>query len=614
MRSIAGILLVLALLAAPAAAVPLQSLWPELKLRLEPDGSRDELRIVDARGKVVLDHVQGVYASGGYAVLQTGKGWGVMRADGRMLVTPEHGRVEDHPQYRLFEVCKDRGQGCGLVDHDGRPVLPLQYEHIAGMLEKEGPWEVGRDGRSGVFDPAARRWLLEQAYSDVVIAAGLILARVGEEQPWQVFDRAGVALAVPPSRHWKIWVDGNRVVGDGMYDPSGRKLVPPDRYARIVPGGASARVYRDDAMVGLIDAQGRERVPPQYEFIREADGGYQGWLVFGVAGADGRGRRTGVMDASGKVLVPARWKYVEVDLVGSADKASSTPVFIVGDGDRVGVLDASGRELFAPRFGAAPRLVSGALYEIEENGRHGICDFVSGQCPLPPRFDSMRRIDDSSAGHELYVVARDGRFGLYSASGQEVVPLQFEAMDSATGSGYGDDLAVAATRRGERQSLRLRLQDGQWRAQADAGDGPGLGEPYDGHPLARLRQPAVVERYLPEGLTEDAAIRRAFADGVLREPVYPSLQLTGTYSAYVWLSQFAHSRLGLRANVLRLCREPDGGFRLLLGDGVNTDAKACVATSESLRFDRQPDGALLCRECAALQLPVRWVRRDAAQR
>lgn len=137
-------------------------------------------------------------------------------------------------------------------------------------------------------------------------------------------------------------------------------------------------------------------------------------------------------------------------------------------------------------------------------------------------------------------------------------------------------------------------------AAADALD-EGLHMPYDGHPLAMLLQPPLDARYVPTGLDNEAALRRAVADGTLREAIYPSLQLADD-RAFVWLSQFTGSRLQPLGNTLVRCAAGEG-FRLLL------DSEDCSnAQAPSLHFDAAPGQAVVCRECAALNLPARWER------
>lgn len=144
-------------------------------------------------------------------------------------------------------------------------------------------------------------------------------------------------------------------------------------------------------------------------------------------------------------------------------------------------------------------------------------------------------------------------------------------------------------------------------AEPDQDLAEGLRQPYDGHPLAMLLRPALEARYLPAGLDNEAAIRAAVADGTLREAIYPSLQLADD-RAYVWLSQFAHSRLPLLANTLQRCTAANG-FSLLLQDADCADTRA-----PRLRFDGAAGGEVICRDCAAAGLPQRWqLQRPGAQ-
>ncbi|HAI46128.1 MAG TPA: hypothetical protein DCM50_05395 [Stenotrophomonas sp.] len=137
---------------------------------------------------------------------------------------------------------------------------------------------------------------------------------------------------------------------------------------------------------------------------------------------------------------------------------------------------------------------------------------------------------------------------------------------------------------------------------ADAG--APLDAPYDGNHWAVLVRAGIQARYLPVGLSDARAIRRAVADGTLREAVYPSLQLADDV-AYITTNALSSSTLDRRKNILGLCRQP-GGFRLLLQDTATcTDGGA-----PGLRFEQTAAGGLVCATCAALGWPTRWERHD----
>jgi hypothetical protein len=135
-----------------------------------------------------------------------------------------------------------------------------------------------------------------------------------------------------------------------------------------------------------------------------------------------------------------------------------------------------------------------------------------------------------------------------------------------------------------------------------------LNAPYDGNHWAVLVRARIQARYLPAGLSDDAAIRRAVADGTLREAVYPSVQLADDV-AYLMTNVLTGSTLNRRRNLLALCRQADG-FQLLLDD---TD-RCGNDGARHLRFVQDASGGMVCAACASLGLPTQWERHDRPAR
>lgn len=145
-------------------------------------------------------------------------------------------------------------------------------------------------------------------------------------------------------------------------------------------------------------------------------------------------------------------------------------------------------------------------------------------------------------------------------------------------------------------------------AEAERGEQRDLAQPYDGHPWAMLGRARIEARYLPVGLTDDEAIRRAVEDGTLSEAVYPSLQVSDDVT-YVLLRKFTRSTLNRRRSILALCKQ-EHGFRLLLEEAGRCDA----AVAPDLQFVEQDNGRLWCRNCASVGVPVYWERHDPPPR
>lgn len=578
---------------------------------VQVEKTADQARLLNAKGKVLLEQLDGFYPEGDVALVSRGSLWGAVRADGKVLLQPEYARVDRMDGTSLLQACREDNESCGLVDHNGKVVLPLQNERLAVFDAKRTPWSITREDRTGAYDPKAQRWALPQEYAQLRIGGGFVLARSAKDGDWQVFDEGGKPVpGVPAASDWTPWAEGERVVGSqGVFDTQGRAWVSPGRYSEISGSGQSA-VVQGERGFGLIDAQGNERVVPQYQLIEPLQSEHEGWLRF-VEGESWDERRVGVMDAQGKVLLPARWDGIDLDLADGPAGKDSQLIFRVLKEGRIGALDAGGRELFPAKFESASALDYGSvLYQVSEGERTGVCDFTTGKCPVPVRFD---RVFEYDGGQEpLFVVSLDGRYGLMDAKGNAVTPLKYEKVEeSDAGRGRNGGVRFTVTEKGKRQPLQVQWSAGAWHVSTEPVETTVLHAPYDGHPMASLIRPVIEARYLPADLNDDAAISRAYAEGQLREAQYPSIQLSGS-QAYALFELFPQADRAAHRLSLPHCRQPDG-FRLLISRAA--DASACAEpASAGLSFTDAGDGSVICKECAELKLPVRWVRADPPPR
>ena len=578
---------------------------------VQVEKTEDQARLLNAKGKVVLDQLDGFYPEGDVALVSRGSLWGAVRADGKVLLQPEYARVDRMDGTDLLQACRDDNETCGLVDHNGKVVLPFQNDRFAIFEAERTPWSITRQGLTGAYDPHAQRWVVPQKYAQVRVGGGFVLAKPSEKGDWQVFDAGGKAVpGVPAASDWTLWADAARVVGSqGVFDTKGKAWVPPGRYSDITGLGQSALVQGEGGF-GLIDARGSERVAPQYQLIEPLQSEHEGWLRF-VEGESWDARRVGVMDAQGKVLLPARWDGIDLDLAdGPAGKDSQLIFRVLKDG-RIGALDAGGRELFPARFESASALDYGSvLYQVSEAGHTGVCDFSTGKCPVPVRFD---RVFDYDGGQEpLFVVSLDGRSGFIDAQGNAVTPLKYEKVEeSDVGRGQSGGVRFTVTEKGRRRPLQLRWEAGKWQVSSEPVQSAVLRVPYDGHPMASLIRPVIEARYLPAELADDAAISRAYAEGRLREAQYPSIQLSGP-QAYALMELFPQADRAVHRLTLPRCTRPDG-FRLLIGRSAEA-ADCADPNAPGMTFTVAGDGSAICNECAGLKLPVRWVRADPPPR
>ncbi len=570
-----------------------------------------KIRLLNAQGKVVLDELDRFFPEDDIALIVRGRLWGAVRADGKVLLKPEYRRLDRINDSDLFQVCRQEAEECGLVDRDGKVLVPLQNMNFYLFGSQIKPYLISGPDGAGAYDPEARRWVVPQRYSEMSVGGGFVIAVPPESADWQVFNTEGRPVpGIPAASDWSLWTEAERVVGSqGVFDAQGKAWVPPGRYTKIAGLGQSAVVEGEHGF-GLIGPRGNELAAPRYQLIEPLQSEHEGWLRF-VEGESWDERRVGVMDAQGKVLLPARWDGIDLDLAdGPAGKDSQLIFRVLKDG-RIGALDAGGRELFPAKFESASALDYGSvLYQVSEGERTGVCDFTTGKCPVPVRFDRVFEYDGGP--DPLFVVSLDGRYGLMDAQGNAVTPLKYEKVEESDARrGRDGGVRFTVTEKGKRRPLQVQWSAGAWHVSTEPVETTVLHEPYDGHPMASLIRPVIEARYLPADLNDDAAISRAYAEGRLREAQYPSIQLSGP-QAYALFELFPEADRAAHRLSLPHCRQPDG-FRLLIGRSAET-ADCAEANAPGMNFTVASDGSATCKECAELKLPVRWVRADPPPR
>jgi hypothetical protein len=350
------------------------------------------------------------------AYLQDGS-WGI--ADGRMgvLVPPQ---FDDAPsgsgevmlvRRQGIEDCLDtRGRSVALErcasggpstprpdsspDDGGAPADETRRFYMQNGEGFDGRWltRTRLNEAWGVADDAGRE-ILPARYAAVGLAFdGMIAVRPGEQ--WQIVDMRGRTVfpsrpekLAPFTRDVAIFCDGGHC---GLLHRSGQVLVPP-RYGAISPVSrreATVHVLKPSGeyeSTGIVDAQGRLRVPPDYYDIRPFSDAL--WLA---RDADGRCQ---LLDRSSgqPIAVSARLAgRPEAFHEGLAAVDLRTP-----DGhEAAGYVDARGRIAIEPRFdpGGAEAFIRGAAL-VTKDGKCGMID-RRGAVLMPLDYDHCERTPD----------------------------------------------------------------------------------------------------------------------------------------------------------------------------------------------------------------------------
>lgn len=249
------------------------------------------------------------------------------------------------PRVRMVKV--RIGNRWGVIDHQGRSVLPVRYEEI-GESNRAGI-AVKLDGGWGIIDSRGRMRFPAQ-FKAAKPFSGSVVA-FAEGGLWGFADRNGRTVVAP--RYSQI--SGNTVtIGklNGYVDDNGREILQP------VHGGIS------EFAVGVLLVSDGER----WQFVDKKDGStiVEHRLAesvsrddhglsdakFVVGGGESRQVKWGYIDDRGRIAIEPRF-----DAAGGFDDGRA---WVTVD-DKCGYIDRSGRELTPLRYSHCERFGVGTL-------------------------------------------------------------------------------------------------------------------------------------------------------------------------------------------------------------------------------------------------------------
>lgn len=598
-------------------------------------------------GKLLIQHVLRAYSAGDFIVVSTGDedtatlstaNKGLLSTDGRLVLKPIYDdihignnssalAVKDGDQYALFSI-------------EGEQLTPFKYDDFDVTGSSADFWIAERDGKQGVIDPQSGATIVPLTFKDIDIWRGFIIAGTGyrtkPERRTTVFDGHGKTIAgLKDVKNVDIWHNAGLIVaGTRVVDPaSGKTIVETGRYDSIKPFDTYDIHDRDKSLdnynktkplkaiaivskngkYGAIGADGQVRVPVKYKRVTGLRREKANYLRV-IADTPQADHNVGVIDTHDKQIVAAKWDGIDLREAAEWSGDPSQWYFFVRRDHRFGSLALDGSTIMPAEFDIARRMARGGeLYRVERDGKSGVCNLVSGECPINVEYDKISLFDDSTAHAEIFAAVKNGEQSLISENGHALVASADSIRKVETGpSDTGVKLVVTDGEGVRGATLNYDDDTKRWQQSGsdidlvkllDTGD-------YDGHGVAQLTQPTIIERYLPEQYANAKAVLAGVNHGKLRELSYPSLQLSADHKAYVFFSEFTDVTARI-SNTLPVCATGDG-FDILLHSAEN-DTQQCTDSGEAraLHFARSDDGqSVHCDNCKAMGIPSDWVLRN----
>lgn len=318
----------------------------------------------------------------------------------------------------------------GVVDFDGRTVIPLQYDWVAPALNGE-PFLLFSDTLMGIADRSGRM-VVPMEYDAELYAEfnafdpfryGLIVMSKGGKMG--VLDTAGRTVVPMVYDEWLWLVDSNLMILQGydhqirqpyetLMQLDGDTVIPTQRIINWWDGNLFS-VQNDKKLCGLYDRSGRVVVACQYDYIDYPHNG------LAAVKKDGR---TGVIDSRGREVIPV----VEDRFGGKTPYPQTRNLFVLEKDGRVGAVDSLGNTVIPFEYdfnpeGSASHLVfvqGDTAYFLFDNTGRLVCTYDNidwyPECEL-------------SEPQLLFAACRNGLWGLVDTAWREVAPCTYKGAD-----------------------------------------------------------------------------------------------------------------------------------------------------------------------------------------
>jgi hypothetical protein len=425
---------------------------------------------INKKGELVIPfkYSQAYTFHNGLAPVAVSEKWGYVNKTGQLVVPMKYNWASE---FSAGVAIVSLNEKSGLIDKTGKIVLPMSDWEIRQFAP--GVYRVEKNQKYGLINRHGKL-LLDTVYSYIEMSYGSPLDTFTVKRDGKYgYVNQGGKVVVPAQFESikKVGHPGLRSVYSsystygylpsicGLYDLQKDTLITGMKYNEIGEFSEGMAGFSVDGVVGYLDEEGQERIPPMYEFVWQWKHGYglvlldgkmllidkenravsssydlifqlqqHGYMVNNGGTWDKengtQGGSYGLVDRYGKQLTPIKYEYLEEFTNGVARLSL---------GDTLGLLDTTGKEILLPDI----RFIDMFLEGLAMVNRGGIWDnkgqltggkwgFINnmGEMVIPARFDRCSPFSEGFApvidGDKLGFIDMKGELIIALDSIQEV--------------------------------------------------------------------------------------------------------------------------------------------------------------------------------------------------
>ncbi|HWV69492.1 WG repeat-containing protein [Chitinophaga sp.] len=346
---------------------------------------------------------------------------GIVNNNGKWVLPAEYDAIE--MKWKTYLVLRRDGK-MTYADTYGKLLLPMQFED-AGILDNEN-FDVKTGGKWGIYSTAENKLLIPAMYESFDYCGGcgskgdyLFAQKDGK---WGIIDFNNKVLIPFAYEHEHFfmrsdnWVTSLKKNGQDVTISLGDKkeYAAPEYTDMTITNNGSLRA-RKNGKYGLIGEDGTQIADFIYDDISDAydEQGYGPYLRISQNG------KTGILRKDGKVIIPPVY---EGDVVAAGE------YFIIPVDGNYNITDSTGKKLLPKNYTditLMDKRFSTLLFKLKQKALYGFYNAATRKVVEPAFFD----IDHTTAtapGMDLLEVSYQEMYGLYSTSGQQVLPVEYK--------------------------------------------------------------------------------------------------------------------------------------------------------------------------------------------
>lgn len=342
----------------------------------------------------------------------------------------------------------------GFIDKTGKEVIPIKYQDFDSSSLSNGLISAKLNGKYGVIDMNGNE-IIPFMYDYFINFDEYGLASVKNNGSYGYIDRDNNEVTPAQYDGDFICVRNEFVIRKygrkyDMINRKTREVFPFKKFDKIltpfVDGKAITRnTTKDVAKYQIVDLKGKTIKALEYDEVKDimingfdSDGRIISYYQEGVLLAK-KDKKIGLINHLGEVIVPLQYDSVQGYGGNKSTYQTSDIVISAKFGEKTEWIDLHKQEIVdTPVIASESSFVKNAknndLYDnvwefdagicVKKDGKYGMLS-KAGEEIVPPIYDSQIMLN----GEGLYLIKREGKYGYINAEGKEIVPPMYDSAD-----------------------------------------------------------------------------------------------------------------------------------------------------------------------------------------